>query len=374
MFYSPEHDPVRVKKLNDLLTRVVGIEESGIPAAEHTHEIAEITGLTTALSGKAPAAHTHTIANVTGLQDALDAKATAATTLGGYGITDGVTTNTTQTVSGQKTHTGLVLWGSSSTNRGRLTTQGKIGLAGKTDTTNGWIYIGTGAGSLTDTGQMGLKIKLDTISGSRNDGQHTNVNIISGTGDGSIRGGVFRLDVNDTASTGDTVALWADTLVSVNAARKAWGANIYVQLGADGAPIDYTAAAVGAEIAVSSWASTVNPGGALHLVSNGGVAASNKMRFGLRFGGNNNAFEHAMICGDGVSAPDKNLIYYGPISLSTEPTGTPLFQVTKTGHLTTTGLKVNGLVNAVDDAAAAAAGVAVGDSYRNGSVLMVRVA
>lgn len=33
-----------------------------------------------------------------------------------------------------------------------------------------------------------------------------------------------------------------------------------------------------------------------------------------------------------------------------------------------------GLVNAVDDAAAASGGVAVGGRYRNGSVLMVRVA
>lgn len=32
------------------------------------------------------------------------------------------------------------------------------------------------------------------------------------------------------------------------------------------------------------------------------------------------------------------------------------------------------LVNAVNDAAAAAGGVAIGQSYRNGSVLMVRVA
>lgn len=37
-------------------------------------------------------------------------------------------------------------------------------------------------------------------------------------------------------------------------------------------------------------------------------------------------------------------------------------------------LNISLLVNAVNDAAAAAAGVSVGGMYRNGSVLMVRVA
>jgi len=36
--------------------------------------------------------------------------------------------------------------------------------------------------------------------------------------------------------------------------------------------------------------------------------------------------------------------------------------------------KIAATVNAVDDAAAAAAGVAVGQFYRNGSIVMVRVA
>jgi hypothetical protein len=49
-------------------------------AASHTHSIANVTGLQTALDGKqaagsyAAASHTHTIANVTGLQTALDGK------------------------------------------------------------------------------------------------------------------------------------------------------------------------------------------------------------------------------------------------------------------------------------------------------------
>ena len=40
----------------------------------HTHTIANVTGLQTALDGKAASSHTHTIANVTGLQTALDGK------------------------------------------------------------------------------------------------------------------------------------------------------------------------------------------------------------------------------------------------------------------------------------------------------------
>jgi hypothetical protein len=46
-------------------------------ASAHTHDIANVTGLQTALDGKAASAHTHTIANVTGLQTALDAKASS---------------------------------------------------------------------------------------------------------------------------------------------------------------------------------------------------------------------------------------------------------------------------------------------------------
>lgn len=43
--------------------------------ATHSHAILDVTGLQTALDGKAASSHTHTIANVTGLQTALDGKA-----------------------------------------------------------------------------------------------------------------------------------------------------------------------------------------------------------------------------------------------------------------------------------------------------------
>ncbi len=52
--------------------------------ASHTHIFADVTGLQTALDGKAASSHTHIIANVTGLQTALDGKQTA----GNYANTD----------------------------------------------------------------------------------------------------------------------------------------------------------------------------------------------------------------------------------------------------------------------------------------------
>ena len=53
-------------------------EEVGAAAAEHTHEQADVTGLTDALAGKADAAHTHEQADVTGLTDALAGKLDAS--------------------------------------------------------------------------------------------------------------------------------------------------------------------------------------------------------------------------------------------------------------------------------------------------------
>ena len=62
---------------------------------EHTHKIADVDGLQTALDGKANATHTHTTAQVDGLDTALAGKADKATTLAGYGITDAYTTTQT---------------------------------------------------------------------------------------------------------------------------------------------------------------------------------------------------------------------------------------------------------------------------------------
>ena len=48
------------------------------PPSNHTHTTAQVTGLDSALSGKAATSHTHTTAQVTGLQAELDGKASAA--------------------------------------------------------------------------------------------------------------------------------------------------------------------------------------------------------------------------------------------------------------------------------------------------------
>ena len=53
-------------------------EEVGAAAAEHTHEQADVTGLTDALAGKADVEHTHEQADVTGLTDALAGKLDAS--------------------------------------------------------------------------------------------------------------------------------------------------------------------------------------------------------------------------------------------------------------------------------------------------------
>ncbi len=59
---------------------VTGLQTAldGKAALAHSHAIADVTGLQTALDGKAASSHTHSIANVTGLQTALDGKAALA--------------------------------------------------------------------------------------------------------------------------------------------------------------------------------------------------------------------------------------------------------------------------------------------------------
>jgi hypothetical protein len=56
---------------------VTGLQTAldGKAATSHTHVISDVTGLQTALDGKAAVSHTHVIADVTGLQTALDGKA-----------------------------------------------------------------------------------------------------------------------------------------------------------------------------------------------------------------------------------------------------------------------------------------------------------
>lgn len=59
------------------ISDVTGLQTAldGKAAASHTHAVADVTGLQTALNGKAATSHTHAIADVSGLQTALDGKA-----------------------------------------------------------------------------------------------------------------------------------------------------------------------------------------------------------------------------------------------------------------------------------------------------------
>jgi hypothetical protein len=59
---------------------VTGLQTAldGKAASSHAHAVADVTGLQTALDGKAAASHSHAVAEVSGLQTALDAKAPLA--------------------------------------------------------------------------------------------------------------------------------------------------------------------------------------------------------------------------------------------------------------------------------------------------------
>lgn len=66
-------------------------------AAELNYVKGVTSSIQTQLNGKAPMSHMHAIADVTGLQTALDGKADKATTLAGYGIGNAYTKNETDT-------------------------------------------------------------------------------------------------------------------------------------------------------------------------------------------------------------------------------------------------------------------------------------
>lgn len=84
--------PAIIERVEALETDVTGLDTAlaGKANASHTHTTAQVTGLDTALAGKAPMSHTHTIANVTGLQDGLNA---ATPKIGNRGALAGFSTS-----------------------------------------------------------------------------------------------------------------------------------------------------------------------------------------------------------------------------------------------------------------------------------------
>lgn len=67
------------KSHSHAVSDVTGLQSAlnGKAASSHTHGMTDVTGLQNALDGKAALSHTHGMSDVTGLQDALDAKADA---------------------------------------------------------------------------------------------------------------------------------------------------------------------------------------------------------------------------------------------------------------------------------------------------------
>jgi hypothetical protein len=90
----------QLQALLDPVYALAGHNHSGVYApASHVHAIADVSGLQTALDGKASTSHTHAIANVTGLQTALDGKAADSAVVKLTGA---------QTVAGNKNFTATV--------------------------------------------------------------------------------------------------------------------------------------------------------------------------------------------------------------------------------------------------------------------------
>ena len=229
--------------------------------------------------------------------------------------------------------TGQVDFGTVAGDESRMQTTGHIGMGGKTNAANAYVYIGNGTGSLTDLPNgIGVKVKIDTTPIALKSGAHFNINIpATGSMNGQVIGSVSRVDVNDTASTGNAVGLWGDCFVWTPSSRNAWGLNTYTQLGTSIAPIAYGGTAVGAEVGMFSWSTNRNPGGGLHVVSSGNATGLNA--FGLMISSVNATFETAILVGSDVAtAPLNNFIWYGPKGASNIPTGTPKFQVDKDGY------------------------------------------
>ena len=67
------------KSHSHAISDVTGLQSAlnGKAASSHTHGMSDVTGLQNALDGKASSTHTHAMSDVTGLQDALNAKADA---------------------------------------------------------------------------------------------------------------------------------------------------------------------------------------------------------------------------------------------------------------------------------------------------------
>lgn len=209
---------------------------------------------------------------------------------------------------------------------------GHIGIQ-KSNPANAFIYIGSGTGTLTDKPVMGLKVKIDSVPGtSAPDGIQSNVNIINGSTDGSVRAILGRVDVNDTTSnTGDTVAIWGDAWVTAASNRPTWGGNIY---GSIRPGVAYSATMMGLEVGYENSGTINNAGGGIHIVGKG---TGSKAAFGLKVssdpsGGSAQTYRTNLMMAS-ETGPAENYVWIGSVASGNNPSGVPLFQVNSTGQV-----------------------------------------
>ena len=82
-----ENNLISVKTLGHFLAKIRTLFANAV----HTHSISDVTGLNTAITGKADAVHTHLVGDVSGLQTALNGKQDAGdylTTISANNLSD----------------------------------------------------------------------------------------------------------------------------------------------------------------------------------------------------------------------------------------------------------------------------------------------
>lgn len=319
-FTSPEHEPIRVQKLNAVEARVTAIEADPTTAAEvivtPTGNIAatNVQGALAELdTEKAPAVHTHAIADVTGLQAALDAKLalTGGTLTGGLigttasfsgSVTLGDATSDLHTINGR-------IIGVSGTG---LTAAKFTGPSGANITVD---YDGT---NVTHLDQATLRVR--TVAGAT---------IAEATSTG--------LAITGTLSSTSNATFNGPTTVSYDNAR----------------------------LTINDTDGTTRQASVVFATAGGNWSVEQNNDLDIKF------------APPGTAPTTGGSIYLKRSTgagLDIRSNGSTVIAVTNAATALTGTLKLSsGLTNAVDDAAAAAAGVAVGQLYRNGSVVMIRV-
>ena len=312
------------------MTTRVWIDNSGTPiSAANLNGIEfDITAAQTAANAALTTANAAATKNTT-----QDGRLTTIETLGGLAPGDVSDATIKNIILNQSSNTSVEL-----ANQYVKWIAGHIGIQ-KSNPVNAFIYVGSGTGTLTDaatSGQssMGLKIKIDSPTnglGRTPDGIQSNVNMLDGAIDGSVRSLMGRVDFNDTgANVGDAVGVWGDAWITAASGRNAWGGNIYATIRPG---VAYAKTAVGLEVGFENQGTLDNGGGGLHVVSHG---TGKKGAFGLKISsdatwGSAGTFRTHLLMDTNV-APSENYVWIGPATANL-PTGTPKFQIDVNGNV-----------------------------------------